>query len=815
MKNIFLLICFTLVSLSTIAQHTLKGTIVDNETGSPLPFVNIVYNERGQGLTTGLDGHFEIVTSEHILWLKLSYVGYKPQTVIVNIDKYNQPQIIGLAPLAYSIDEVVVRPGINPAHRIINEVYRNRDANNPEKLDRFRYNSYNKIHFTFDRDSAVKKSSRTDSLQLRIERFKKRQHIFLMESVTERNFMQPNNNSEHILASRVSGYKDPIFVFISTLFQSFSFYPEIISLAGKHYLNPISKGSTSRYLFILEDTIYTQSYDTVFVISFRPLRNKNFAALQGSMNINSNGYAIQSVIAEPVEVPSQMFNVKIQQRYALIDSTQWFPIELNTDIYIRMANRQSKDNVTGQPIPLSIVGVGNSYIKNIELNPKIRSRDFSHVELTFDPLSGERDEEFWTQFRNENLSKQDLRTYTMIDSLGKAAKLDQKLRLFESLATGRLPIGIFNIDLNRIINYNRFEGYRLGIGLETNQKVSRWFTLGGYYAHGFTDREDKFGGFGKVTLNQRHQISLEGSYEHDVREPGEFMFQKPFGLFNSDQFRNVLIWRMDYVDKYSAQLNFRVFKNFSVSLIGNQSQFNISSGYEYNHPNLSSSTNFTTNEVGTEIRFVWKETFMETPRGLLPLGFGYPMIWLKYYKGLPYFGSHLSYNRVEARFDYQVNHRTIGRTSITISSGLIDGDVPTSLLYYGIGSNDKYPLDATHSFATMGLYSYVSNKFAYVFVRHNFGRIFPKTKSRIFKPQFAVVQNFGIGNYSHKSTHIFPGIQPQTISKGYFESGILINGILSNPLYSLGLGSYYRWGPYADADWKSNYAFKLTLAMNF
>jgi len=34
---------------------------------------------------------------------------------------------------AYSLQEVVVRPGVNPAHRIVENAIRNRDKNNPEK----------------------------------------------------------------------------------------------------------------------------------------------------------------------------------------------------------------------------------------------------------------------------------------------------------------------------------------------------------------------------------------------------------------------------------------------------------------------------------------------------------------------------------------------------------------------------------------------------------------------------------------------------------------------------------------------------------
>ncbi len=826
MKKAIFIFLLSNLSFNVFAQHTLRGKVVDKETGSPLPFVSIVYNEKGQGLTTGLDGNFELNTPHEVQWLKFSFLGYAQHTQYITPINYSRNLNIGLSPLSYSIEEVVIRPGVNPAHRIINEVYKNSDANNPERLAQFRYNSYNKMYFTFVRDtlSGAKSiatnpdsisTANVDSLLIKIEEFKKRQHVFLMESVTERNYIRPNNNNEQVLATRVSGLKDPFFVFLATQFQSFSFYSELINLGGKNYLNPISKGSTNRYLFILEDTLYTQSFDTLFVVSFRPLRNKNFAGLMGVMNINSNGYAIQNVIAEPVEPPTPLFTMKIQQRYEYIDSTQWFPVELNTDLYLTMVNMQAQDSATGQRMPISMVGVGNSYIKNIELNPKLKPRKFSHIELTFDPLSGEKDENFWNQFRNDTLTQQEIRTYQVVDSIGKKINLDKRMRLIETLLTGKIPMGYFNIDFNRFFAYNRFEGYRLGLGIETSNKLSPWVTIGGYYAYGFKDEENKYGGFGKLLLNRRHQISLEGRYEHDVREPGELRFQKPFGLINSDNFRDVLRWRMDYLDSYSARLNFRILKHFTVGIVGNQMQFHSASGYEVNQDNLNSPTEFITNELGAEVKFVWKETFMETPRGLLPLSFGYPLIWLNYYRGIPQYEGQFSYNRYEMRIDYQILYRTVGRTNITLNSGLLSGDVPTPLLQFAPGGNGKYPLDATNSFAAMHLYEFVSDRYAYAFIRHNFGSLFWKPKSKFFKPQFALVQNVAFGDYKPKAMHVFPDNQHKTLSKGYFESGLLINGMLSNPIYSLGLGAYYRWGNYSLPTWKENFALKLTLSTNF
>ncbi|HCY01046.1 MAG TPA: hypothetical protein DG754_12975, partial [Bacteroidales bacterium] len=468
MKRFAFTIILALITLLTYSQYALKGKIVDSKTGAPLPFVNIVYNEHGQGITTELDGTFRISTAEPVQILKLSYVGYSALTIDIKQADYAKPINIGMQPLSYQIEEVTVRPGVNPAHRIIKNAFANVKANNPEQLKSFRYNSYNKMFFTFKTDSIEvntksdsTSNTKIDSLSQKIKSFSERQHLFMMESVTERNFKYPSSNNEKVLATRVSGLKDPFFVFLATQFQSFSFYNERISLGGKDYLNPISKGSTSRYLFIMEDTLYTQDFDTLFVISFRPLRNQNFSALRGVLNINSRGYAIQNVIAQPVDPPSPLFTLKIQQRYQLIDSLRWFPVELSMDIYLDFVNAQAKDTIVGQRLAVKLVGVGNSYIKNIDLNPSQKNRDFNHIELTFDPMSGEKDDEYWLQFRNDTLNTQEQRTYQVIDSLGAKINLDKQIRTMETLITGHIPIKSIDIDINRFLGYNRFEGYRL------------------------------------------------------------------------------------------------------------------------------------------------------------------------------------------------------------------------------------------------------------------------------------------------------------------------------------------------------------------
>lgn len=819
MKRLILTaILLTWLFPTLVAQQTLRGKIVDANTGHPLAFVNIVYNEMGQGVSTNLDGKFEIITQHTIKSIKTSYIGYEPKIIAITEKSFINPILVGLTPTTYNLKEIVVKPGANPAHRIIRKAYTNRQKNNPERLPQFSYNSYNKMYFTVNRDtvktSTITDSSSTDDLvKQKVEDFLKRQHLFMLESVTQRVFMHPNRNLETVLASKISGIKDPLLAYLSTQYQSFSFFPELLNVGGKLYLNPISKNSTRRYLFILEDTLYTPNADTLFVISFAPLNKKNFSALQGVLCINSNGYAIQNVIAEPVEPPSSAFNVKIQQRYSYIDSIQWFPVELNTTLYLNPVSTNPSNNSNIQQY--TIVGYGSNYIKNINLAPNLKARDFSHVELKFAPEAATRNETFWMQYRNDSLTKQELRTYEYIDSLSRQVNLDRLTSMFDILLMGKIPIGYVNLNLNKLMGFNKFEGYRLGLGLETNQRVSKWFNLGGYYAYGFRDKKNKYGGFARVTLSDLHQVFIEGNYQNDVREPGEVTFDQQQNLINDELYRSFMVDKMDYMQKYSAKFGFRVFKRFNIGIIASRSNFNITSGYGYNHAQRNSEYEYSTNEVGLKIRFAKQEVFMETLKGLRPLKTEYPVMWFNLFKGFEYNNTGFNYTRFETKIAHRIKYRTIGKTVFTLTGGRIVGSTPTSLLYFAPGNMGTYSIDSDIAFGTAAPFEFVSDRYAYLFIRHNFGNLLNKVHTKTFKPQLVMAQNFAIGNYTPRNQHGFNLVQPKTFSKGFFESGIIINSILSNSFSSIGIGAYYRWGHYAHDSWKDNFAIKITLSSSF
>jgi hypothetical protein len=820
-KKLTVFLLFALISELSIAQTTLRGRIFDAETGDPLPFVNVVFNERGNGFTSGLDGDFRVTANDPIRWLRVSYLGYLPRTVAVDPENSKQVLKIGLTKTSYQLKEVVVKPGINPAHRIIIAAYNNRDKNNPEKLASFRYTSYNKLYFTIDklvakqiREAYADTLKQVDSLSIKFEKLKQKQHLMMLETVTAREFLYPNSNSEKILASRVSGLKDPFISFIAMQIQSFSFYPEHITLADKAYLNPISAGSTKKYLFILEDTLFTPENDTLFVISYRPHRDRNFEGLMGQLTINARGYAIQSVIAEPSS-PGGLLSIKIQQRYERVNDATWFPVELNTDLIITPAD--IKDKKDGKTISLQMMGIGKSYLKDIEINPAISRRSFSHIEVSVDPLAGERSSAYWALFRKDSLTPQELRTYRIIDSIGRKANLERRMRVLESLVTGRIPVGFVSLNLNQLIGYNRFEGYRLGIGLETNRKVSDYFQVGGYTAYGLHDRSYKYGGFTGVTFNRRYQVQLKYSYKSDVRETGTYSFgEENSFLSGSDYYRELPISVMDRIEEHRVAFSFRFLKSFKLNLSMANQSFDLLSGFYYkNSAQTDTIKSFNQAQLAATLRIASGEKFIETSRGIIPLSTDFPVFWVNYIKGLDVVDGGYEFDRVEVRFDKSYRWRTLGKTIINVDAGRVFGNVPIPLMYFGRANYlGAVTPDATHSFAAMRMNEFLADRFVSIFLKHDFGRLLWTTGSKRFQPEFAIVQNIGYGNISSNDLHVLPvGFAIEAPTKGYFETGLQANKLLSNGFMAFGFGIYYRYGSYRFSDFEDNLAYKITISL--
>ncbi len=799
----------------TVEAQTFKGKVVDADKGQSLPFVSILIKNTQVGTLTDIDGKFDITipAGSEASALQISYLGYTGQVLPFDAIKDPEKILIRLKSNGIELSTITVIAGENPAHRIIKKATKSRERNNPEKMHSFSYNSYNKFFVTADMSANIDSVSAEDTTLNAIAKFFKKQHLFLMESITERRFLFPNNNKETVKASRVSGFKNSPFALMATQMQSFSFYDDFISVLDEKYLNPLSEGSTKKYFFLMEDTLYDKS-DTVFVIAFKPKKNKNFNAMKGVLYINTNGYAVQNVIAEPDRPDDYTLSIKVQQKYEFVEGKQWFPVQLNTDWVWKNATVSSKKDPTQKA---NMKAVSRSYIKDISLNPEMKKRQFNEVEVEVDKNADRQDEAFWDKYRNDTLDKRDKKTYHKIDSIGKAENLDRKILFVEALFNNRVPIGMFDLNLDKILKGNQYEIIRLGAGLHTNQKFSKRICIGGYAGYGFGDKGWKYGGDLSLSLWKKKELSLAVSYENDLVESGGTrFFENTRTLTTSELYRDVYVSMFDRIVKTQASLNMRALKYFRLSFFANHQQRygQTAFGFVANDGTTFLRDTFNFNEAGVQVKFLYKEKFLQTLRSKISMGSDFPMLFVNIAKGFDQtIGGQkgdFDYWKTEAKLEAVRTFKTIGTTRVQLVAGKIFGDLPYTMLYNNKGSFlGKFGVSASNTFETMGLNEFVCSEYGSVFINHNIGR-FLKIRKK-FNPEFELVQNIGFGRLENPNSLFNQSVN--SLEKGYFESGFRLLHLLKSGVSTFGIGAFYRYGPYQKQNDIDNLAVKLVLGI--
>jgi len=467
------------------------------------------------------------------------------------------------------------------------------------------------------------------------------------------------------------------------------------------------------------------------------------------------------------------------------------------------------------------VGEGRSYIKNLVLDAPVKRKEFTPITLLMAPKAGQQPDSIWNKYREHELDKRELKTYQVIDSVGKEVKLDDKLKLLEALSTGMIPMGPVSFDLTKLLRFNNYEGWRLGGGLRTNDKISDKFNIGGYAAYGFRDKQWKYGGDALIHLYKKRNTWMKLIYENDVMELGGNQFVKPASGLSFANIYPIFISRMDRREKYEVQLNGRAIGNLTVNLFGNHQFVKTYSDYHFTTQTLENIKLFTdefqVTETGVTLRYAPGEKLIRLSDKEVRLGGKYPVFYFRYTKGWSgLLNGDMDYSRYDAMIEKTFKLLNIGDFSVATVAGYVPEDIPLSLLYNSLGSNNLdykkkwVGIAAPGTFETMQTNEFQHSQFVAEHLRHNFKQLLLKTEK--FRPQFVIVHNMLWGKFDYPESHNF---SVQAAEKGYYESGFHIDGLLKSGITSLGVAAFYRYGPYHRAKEIENFAFKLTAAYVF
>ncbi len=437
---------------------TLSGTVVNNRNKAPIPFADIKIQGTNIGTITDINGNFTISSTSPFDTIIAAHASYYTKYIAVSSLEENAFKIL-LQEKFINLKIFKIENENNPAWRIIDSVVHNAHKNDISRYPSVTMKVYERFVVTIDTVYTKTKNKNTlkklDTTKINPVKYFSDKELFITENVVERSFVRPDNIYDKVIGTKAAGFKSPLFNFLNTMLQPASIYNNTIIIGNSAYINPVSEKGTLNYHFNLESISFSEKGDSIFEISYEPIPGSTFKGLQGKMWVNQNGWAIQNIVTMPFKPYSSLFNLQLLQSFHQLDSG-WFPYQQFIDIYIPQAF------VTSAQMQYPIKASGKSYISDIRINSSTDSNNLGEIGIEFLPDAAFKDSNFWNKNRAIPLSEKEKNTYTYIDSLSNRLSIERKLYILIPMLEGKIAINKVNIDVNKMIEFARYEGIRLG-----------------------------------------------------------------------------------------------------------------------------------------------------------------------------------------------------------------------------------------------------------------------------------------------------------------------------------------------------------------
>ncbi len=790
-KLSYFFLLFILFPVCVYAQQGISGRVFDAKTKEAVPFATVRFGGGSEGMIAGLDGSFELPEAgRHADFIEVSSLGYKTQKIAALKDGMK----IYLQPDDKMLSEVQVTPPYEKMRRIINNAIANKDQNNPDKYDWYRCHVYYKMLADATLPDSVLMDTAKDVRE--IKDFLDRQHLLMSETYSVRTWRKPQHLQEDVIASRFSGLKKSVFTSLVTGIVPFHAYNDYITMNGKDYHNPISKGFEQYYKFNLSDELI-QGGDTVWVLSFIPngLRSNR---MTGKVYINSNGYAISHIIARANDTMLKL-SVRIEQESELLPYTategRWFPSQLNYII-----DWQQKANDT----PVTIHLKGTSRIDSVSFTEDKSFRfDRSHT-VRLMTRASELSDSAWKAIRPEPLNMKETETYHVIDSLGNEYHADKIVGYLSKLPEGKVPLGPVDVDLKRLISANKYENVRFGLGLQTNEEVIKWMSVGAWAGYGIEDGEWKYGVFTELYGDPYKEFVFRFGYSDDIEEPGRVRLSRDL---DKNYLKMYLLRRVDEKRTWAASVKKRM-GYWNVELTGSRQDIIPKYTYALEYKGTDH-TEFTATEASINFRYAYAERTTPIFSYYTRQGTKYPIVYGKLTTGLleSAGGMQVPYTQATAAVQWHKHINRIGMEHFLVECGKswCSDPLPLGKLFAGNGLKyDTRYNSGLYSFGgmiTMYPYEYYTDQFFNVVIRHDFDWKLYKLESKKFiassLPFISLQYDVLYGSMDNPEAQRYVGFFIP--DQGYHEAGLLLNDILRVRLFNLyyltqHIGYFYHIG---------------------
>ncbi len=400
---------FLILGCYSLANAQITGVVTDTQ-GKTLPFVNVYVDNTSIGTTTNGDGEYVLDEKwfihkknvEESVTIVFQYLGFTTLKKEIIIKDLPITLDVSLTAETTSLDEVVVEAGVNPADAIIKATI----AKRKENLDRVA--SYTASFYSrglWKVKNAPEKmlgqeigdlGGGLDSTRTGI--------IYLSETISNISYERPNNFSEKIVASKVSG-DDNGFSFNTALDANFSFYENTVDL-NVQMLSPIASNAFANYRYTLEGS-FIEDGKIINKIKVTP-RRANDKVFTGTVYIVEDDWQLYgldlSTTGATIQVPV-VESLQFKQNFKF-DKTQnqWIKISQVIDFSFGFFGF----NGDGRFI---------AAYSDYDFNPNFNKSSFTNEVLSFEKEANQKDSLFWLERRPVALTQLEVEDYIRKDSI--------------------------------------------------------------------------------------------------------------------------------------------------------------------------------------------------------------------------------------------------------------------------------------------------------------------------------------------------------------------------------------------------------------
>lgn len=702
MRKLFILLFLTLAQV--MSAQTIKGVVVDEETGDTIPKTGVQYKNSNISTACDKNGFFTI-ERRNDEYLTFSAVGYKTLSILIGPNTPSEMRIT-LKAETKRLNEVTIKAKRgkysrknNPAVELMKRVIAAKKRTDLSNHDYYQFNKYQKLTFAInDISPAQLENEKTQKKQWLINQIEVCQYnnklilpLSVDETVTQNLFRKdPKNEKTIVLGQNTTGVNDLIQTgdvlntVIKDVFTDVDIYDDQIRLLQYPFTSPIGKDAIDFYRFYIVDTLYVDN-DECYHLQFVPNNQQDFG-FRGELWVltDTTLHVKKCKLTLPKKTDVNFTdNLSILQEYTKLPNGEW---ALTTDdmiVEMSVAKFMTK-----------FIVIRTTRMSNYAFN-KIPDREFKgKAKIKYDPNSKMRDDDFWATNRMVHLTNGESSMSSFITGLSNTKGFKYILFGLKALIENFVETGKKSyVDIgpiNTMISTNFIDGLRTRLSAQTTANLSPHFFLSGYYARGWKSHKDYYKGQLTYSFNKKEYMPWEFpkrtitfTSTYDVCSPSDkFMPTDKDNVFTA--FKWTEVDKMMFYNRQELAFEYEQYWGLKTT-VKLKTEENEACGSLYFKPlatNDGASVNrIRTTEASFQLRYSPGETYVNTKQRRLRVNFDPPVFTISHTVGVKgVLGGDYDYNLTEASIYKRFWLNSWGKLDVSVKGGVQWNKVPFPLL---------------------------------------------------------------------------------------------------------------------------------------